>query len=87
MLRCNHCRTRRASIQSLTAHVKAHPECRPCGCGGYHFPHHRGNGCCEANPWAPYHDAKRRGEKDLADIVMEIALDGRALKIGGDCPF
>lgn len=87
-LRCNGCRTRRTSIQLLQKHLAISPDCRPCGCGGYHYPHRKGAPYCYSNPMASYRHALRVTEKDedVLDILIEMTLDLPG-KTGGECPF
>jgi hypothetical protein len=81
MLRCNHCRTRRSDRKLLFTHLLKHPECAPCQCGGYHFPHRSGSAFCEANANCFPNRASREGATDLE--VAEIKRRMSAL----DCPF
>jgi hypothetical protein len=71
-IRCPACRTRRASYQSMQAHLAAtgHTLCR---CGGYHFAHRPTGGCCELNTWGTLRQAQRRG--DSLGVQMDIAAD------------
>ena len=80
-LRCNHCRTRRSSIQLLVQHVKAHPECNECNCGGYHYKHRKGSTYCELNPDCDVNRASRDGATDAEceEIRRRIAAM--------ECPF
>ena len=82
MIRCNHCRTRRASVQLFTRHLAQHPECKPCTCGGYHFPHRRGSTYCDSHPLGPANQASRAGAtpEEFASIVAELELERT-------CPF
>lgn len=72
MIRCPACRTRRATYQSMQAHIAStgHTLCR---CGGYHFAHRPGGGCCDLNTWGALRQAQRRGEP--LDVQMDIAAD------------
>lgn len=82
MIRCGSCRTRRAGIGMFTRHLVQHPECRPCNCGGYHFPHRRGSPCCEAHPYAPANAAARAGADPL-----EVEAIRAAIEEDRRCPF
>ena len=88
-LRCNECRTRRSCFTSLLAHRKAHPECKPCNCGGYHFAHRPGSPYCYKNPNAELRHALRACEDDEAilDVLMDWALDNKGKPYTGPCPF
>jgi len=88
-LRCDICRTRRSSFMALLVHRKAHPECKPCECGGYHFKHRPGSPYCYKNPNAELRHALRACEDDEAiiDTLIEWALDGKGVATNGPCPF
>ena len=89
-LRCNHCRTRRTSIQLLFAHAAKSPECKPCNCGGYHFTHRRGSPYCYENPMASFRHALRgcTSNEDELDILMDMALELKPTrKENRECPF
>jgi hypothetical protein len=87
-LRCNECRTRRATFTALLLHRAAHKECRPCDCGGYHFSHRPGSPYCYKNPTAEVRHALRRGEDDevILDILIDIAFRPQK-PYRGPCPF
>jgi hypothetical protein len=72
-VRCVVCRTRRASFVSLLAHEKASGHRSPCHCGGYHFPHRPGGGCCASAPYPNLSRARR--EKVDADTLIEAFLE------------
>lgn len=82
MIRCNGCRTRRSGAGLLFRHLVQHPECLPCNCSGYHFPHRRGSRMCDANPLAGAYRASRYGcsDAEFHDIVRRITEDMA-------CPF
>lgn len=82
MLRCGACRTRRSNYGLFSRHLQAHPECEPCRCSGYHFPHRRGSRMCDGNPLAGAYRASRAGCSDVEfrDIVRRITEDMQ-------CPF
>lgn len=77
MLRCPACRTRRATYESLQAHIDKTGH-RQCGCGGYHYPHRPGSPCCETNPMATYHRAAREGatDEELEEIEIDLIFFG-----------
>lgn len=87
--RCNTCRTRRSTWQLLAQHREAHPECAPCGCGGYHYAHTPGSPYCYRNPRAELRHALRRCEtdEDVLDVLVDMAWAGVGAQVGGDCPF
>ena len=72
MLRCPECRSRRATYQSMLAHIKATGH-KLCTCGGYHYAHRPGSPFCQANPCAAYYHAWRAGEPQ--EVLDEILLD------------
>ena len=88
MIRCNECRTRCASFVSLIAHRKAHPACRPCNCGGYHFPHRPGSPYCYQNPKAALRHALRRCDNDeeILDVLVDMAWEPGVPSFE-PCPF
>ena len=73
-LRCPACRSRRATYQSLQAHIDATGH-KLCACGGYHYAHRPGSPCCTANPRSAYNLALRADEPDevLQEILVEMA--------------
>lgn len=81
-IRCNHCRTRRATGTQIFMHLLQSPDCAPCTCGGYHFAHRRGSPYCEAHPDCDANRASRAGATD--DEVKEIQ---RRVALLRECPF
>lgn len=71
--RCPECRTRRATFTSLLKHMEETGH-KPCGCGGYPYPHRKNSPQCESHPMAPYHQAAAQGatSEELEDIEMDI---------------
>lgn len=90
MLRCPECRSRRASLVSLVAHVKATGH-KACNCGGYGYKHRPNSPYCYQNAMADVRHAARRGE--TLEVQMEIAADsawdrpGVKVKAHDVCPF
>ena len=65
-----------ALLVSLPArHSATHRNTRlACRCGGYHFPHRRGGGACDANPAVDYWRALRCGaSKEEAMQLLSVA--------------
>lgn len=81
-LRCGNCRTTRSCWQLLAAHLQAHPECAPCRCGGYWYPHRRGSRMCDGNPLAGAWRASRAGATDAEFRAILAQLQADAV-----CPF
>ena len=85
--RCNTCRTRRATLALLTQHLRDHPECLPCDCGGYGFRngltlHTRGSTYCAHHPYGPANQASRAGASDEDVQALRDRLDAERA-----CPF
>lgn len=85
--RCNTCRTRRSTLALLTQHLKDHPECLPCDCGGYGFYngltlHTKGSRYCKFHPEGAVNQASRAGasDADVAELKKRIAKER-------ECPF
>jgi hypothetical protein len=78
VLRCYFCRSRRATLKSLAAHVAESGHPGPCGCGGYPFPHRRESPCCDHNPYVRFHRSRREGagREEQLDAWIEDALFG-----------
>lgn len=72
MLRCPQCRSRRATYQSMQAHIQSSGH-KLCQCGGYHYAHRPESPYCEQNPRCAYYHALRAGEPD--EVLLEILLD------------
>jgi hypothetical protein len=70
--RCPSCRTRRATYQSLQAHIRESGH-KACTCGGYHYPHRPFSRFCDQNPMSDVHVAARNGEP--REVLDEIALE------------
>lgn len=87
-LRCPECRSRRASYNTLVAHVKASGH-KLCHCLGYKYPHRPGSPYCDHNRMAPANRAAREGVEgqDLLDIALECVLHNRGRPYRGPCPF
>lgn len=77
-VRCGICGTRRATFVSLLNHKRNSGHNKPCTCGGYHFPHRPGSGCCDTAPYPTLRRAQREGATgdDLTDAFIEDALFG-----------
>lgn len=75
--RCGACRTRRSDGAKLFSHLLEHPECAPCTCGGYHFPHRRGTTYCHANPKSLLAEMSRGGGKRCRHSRHAGAAGGR----------
>lgn len=88
MIRCNECRTRRSSYFLMLLHRELHKECRPCTCGGYHFPHRKGSPYCYSNPKAELRHALRRCEsdEDVLDVLVDMAWE-TGVPSFEPCPF
>ena len=87
MLRCPHCRTRRSTWQLMAQHLKAHPECAPCDCGGYGWKnggtlHRRGSTYCLKRWDGPANVASRAGASDT-----EVQQLRERLAAERECPF
>lgn len=96
--RCSRCRTRNRFRRRLETYVRAKRcrDCGHqgfyldrertyrvhCDCNGYHHPHRPGSRCCEKNPLADLHRAKRAGvnfaEETFFDFAGEVSVE---------CPF
>lgn len=90
MLRCIVCRTRRASFASMQRHAAATHHTAACTCGGYHYPHRPGSGCCERNVWAELRQAERdsASEEELLDAFIGCTLrDGHKPSTQKEAPF
>lgn len=70
LFRCPECRTRRKDWGLFTQHLNASGH-RVCTCGGYHYPHRKGWGCCHHNPLGAMHAASRQGEGP--EVLLKIA--------------
>lgn len=77
MLRCQVCRSRRATFTSLVAHQRASGHGGPCLCGGYHHPHRPGSSTCESHPYVRANSARRAGasDDDVLDALIDDILD------------
>ena len=71
-VRCPACRTRRATFTALLQHVK-HSGHAVCRCGGYHYPHRPGSGCCMQSPMGAIRAAER--EDAPTSVVLELVND------------
>lgn len=85
--RCNTCRTRRSSLALLTQHLKEHPECLPCDCGGYGFSggltkHTRGSTYCIHHRYGLANQASRAGCSEAEFQELRARCDADR-----ECPF
>ena len=80
-------RTTKTRLRTLR-YWRRHQE-QKCECGGYHFPHRRGGGACDASPRQAIYIAIRGGcAHEIAHVRFEFA-QSRATVVapGSDCPF
>lgn len=71
----------------MVEHLKAHPECAPCDCGGYGWRnggtlHRRGSTYCYKRWDGPANIASRAGASD-----EEVAAIRARLAAERECPF
>ena len=87
-LRCPVCVTRRATFASMLKHKQSAGHHKPCGCGGYHYPHRPGSPRCETNPYVRYHCARTEGATydEQLEAFIEDALFNKH-KPTTECPF
>jgi hypothetical protein len=89
-IRCNACRTRRATGTLIFKHLAISPKCKPCNCGGYHYAHRRGSPYCYENPKASFRHALRACStaEDELDILVDMALELKPIATKNqECPF
>ena len=88
-VRCNTCRTRRATFVALLKHNRDKGHGKNCNCGGYHFPHRPSSPTCDSNPYVRTHRAKREGasEDEVTDAFIEDALFNNHKASNAPCPF